>query len=173
MATGTEEGQQDQGIKLEAIFRWNFDADDEGVLVCRTPHDRSESCIPFMERLSPYEVLEILNDLRAMCLELSVLRQQLPIEPSKIEHTCPTQELPENISIDAVGTPKEADLASVTTELTTELTTEHGTPSNFRLAQTSYGLVLQGCFYWDSVNTKTGEKRSGLEWRTLPTVDLT
>lgn len=48
--------------------RWNFDADDESVMVCKGEHESSDHCEAHMERLSPHEALEIINALRAECL---------------------------------------------------------------------------------------------------------
>jgi len=50
------------------IARWNFEADDESVMVCRGQHERSDACE--YERLSSHQVLEILNSLRSRVLEL-------------------------------------------------------------------------------------------------------
>jgi len=49
--------------------RWNFDTDDEGLLVCRGLHDGNEHCEAHMERLSPSEALVIINALRSECLK--------------------------------------------------------------------------------------------------------
>lgn len=51
-----------------SLRRWNFEADDDGLLVCRGQHESHEHCEAHMERLSPHEALEIINALRAECL---------------------------------------------------------------------------------------------------------
>ena len=51
------------------LRRWNFEADDEGLLVCKGEHDKGERCEAHMERLSPHEALKIINELRAECLQ--------------------------------------------------------------------------------------------------------
>ena len=51
------------------MHRWNFDADDQGLMVCRGDHGKAPACQ--MDRLSPYESLEVINSLRA---EVSRLR---------------------------------------------------------------------------------------------------
>ena len=50
------------------LRRWNFEADDDGLLVCRGRHEGHEHCEAYMERLSPHEALEIINALRSECL---------------------------------------------------------------------------------------------------------
>ncbi len=57
--------------------RWNFEADDEGLLVCRGLHENSEHCEAHMERLSPHETLEIINALRAECLSWAAKAEAL------------------------------------------------------------------------------------------------
>lgn len=54
--------------------RWNFDADDNGLLVCRGEHESNEHCEAHMERLSTHEALAIINELRAECLRWSAVR---------------------------------------------------------------------------------------------------
>ncbi len=61
------------------IGRWNFEADDDGLLVCRGLHESGEHCEAHMERLSPHEVLEIVNAMRAQLLHVdAVLKTLVP-----------------------------------------------------------------------------------------------
>ncbi|MEE9315993.1 MAG: hypothetical protein V3U97_02680 [bacterium] len=55
--------------------RWNFDAYDEGILVCRDNHEKGQPCES--EDLSPYEVLEILDDMRAELLRMKMLLESV------------------------------------------------------------------------------------------------
>lgn len=52
------------------LRRWTFEADDEGLLVCRGDHDKVAGCEK--ERLSPRESLEIIEKLRAEALSREV-----------------------------------------------------------------------------------------------------
>lgn len=56
--------------KAEIISRWNFEVDDDGILVCHGYHDKSDHCESHMERISNHEVIEIINSLRSEVLEL-------------------------------------------------------------------------------------------------------
>ena len=55
-------------MDIKGIARWNFDADIVGLWVCRGDHERSHKCT--MERLSPYETLEIMNAMRSQLLHV-------------------------------------------------------------------------------------------------------
>jgi len=59
--------QNERLISVE-LRRWNFEADDDGLLVCRGQHEKHEHCEAHMERLPPHEALEIINALRSECL---------------------------------------------------------------------------------------------------------
>jgi len=47
--------------------RWNFEAREDGVYVCKGDHANTDCCQ--MEKLTQYEIVDILNELRAECLE--------------------------------------------------------------------------------------------------------
>jgi len=51
--------------------RWNFDATDTDIVVCRDNHYKWEKC--GYERMPPEEVLQLLNQYRARILELERL----------------------------------------------------------------------------------------------------
>ncbi|MFY9326480.1 MAG: hypothetical protein WAO76_00430 [Georgfuchsia sp.] len=51
--------------------RWNFDATDTDIVVCRDKHDKGDKCE--YERMHPEEVLQLLNQYRARILELDRL----------------------------------------------------------------------------------------------------
>lgn len=51
--------------------RWNFDATDTDIVVCRDNHDKGDKCE--YERMHPAEVLQLLNQYRARILELERL----------------------------------------------------------------------------------------------------
>lgn len=59
----------DQESAATRVRRWNFDADEKGILVCKGQHEWLEHCEAHMERLHPAEVLKIINELRSECLE--------------------------------------------------------------------------------------------------------
>lgn len=50
--------------------RWNFDADGDGILVCRD-HEKGQPCE--YEELGHYKVLEILDDMRSELLRMEML----------------------------------------------------------------------------------------------------
>lgn len=56
---------------------WNFEADDDGLLVCKGVHESSEHCEAHMERLSPHEALNIINELRDECLSCAAKAEAL------------------------------------------------------------------------------------------------
>jgi hypothetical protein len=51
--------------------RWNFEATDSSLLVCRDHHDKGDDCD--YRPMHPAEVLELVNDLRSRLLHLRVL----------------------------------------------------------------------------------------------------
>ncbi|GEM_PF-5830347 len=61
--------------------RWDFEATDSGLTVCKHNHDKGQPCE--YEDLTPHETLEILNDMRSKLLRVSFLLQQ--IELAKLE----------------------------------------------------------------------------------------
>lgn len=67
---------------LLTYSRWNIEADDEGILVCRGEHEKHEHCEAHMERLSPQEVRAILNDMRDKLLDA---HRMLTLQHAKIE----------------------------------------------------------------------------------------
>lgn len=55
--------------------RWNFEANDDAVSVCKDEHDKGQPC-EYVE-LSPHEIVEILNDMRSQILRLNFAIGQL------------------------------------------------------------------------------------------------
>lgn len=49
--------------------RWNFEATEDAITVCRDHHQKGQPCE--YEELSTYEVVDIINDLRSKLLALS------------------------------------------------------------------------------------------------------
>lgn len=50
--------------------RWNFDCDDDGIVVCKGDHEKSDHCEMHEVRLSPAETLAIITELRDGLLRL-------------------------------------------------------------------------------------------------------
>lgn len=61
--------------------RWNFEATDDGVVVCRDTHEKGDKCE--YERMHPAEVVQLLNEYRARILELERLASLMIAERSK------------------------------------------------------------------------------------------
>ena len=51
--------------------RWNFDASDAALLVCKNEHEKGDGCD--MQPMHPAEVLALVNSLRSDLLKLKVL----------------------------------------------------------------------------------------------------
>lgn len=47
-------------------YRWNFEANESALLVCRNDHDKGDTCD--MRPMHPADVLSLVNDLRARVL---------------------------------------------------------------------------------------------------------
>lgn len=58
--------------------RWNFEASDTHILVCKNHHEPGAPCE--YERMHPAEVLELLDEYRARVLELE--RLAAPMVPN-------------------------------------------------------------------------------------------
>lgn len=71
------DAQENAMDTMDIIRRWNFDADDDGVFVCKGLHESSDHCEAHMERMSPHEVLEVLNTMRAQALRLEAELKRL------------------------------------------------------------------------------------------------
>ena len=54
--------------------RWNFDASETSLLVCRDDHDKGEKCE--YKELHPAEVLRVIDALRSRVLQLEADREQ-------------------------------------------------------------------------------------------------
>jgi hypothetical protein len=54
---------------LDRCRRWNFEATDSGIMVCRDHHDKGQPCE--YERKSPQETVQIIEDLRSAALQLA------------------------------------------------------------------------------------------------------
>jgi len=50
--------------------RLNFEASESGVTVCRDLHDKGQPCE--YEELSPYEVLDIINQMRSKLIRVEL-----------------------------------------------------------------------------------------------------
>ena len=50
--------------------RWNFEASESGLRVCRDMHDKGQPCE--YEELSPYETLDIINQLILKIIKLEI-----------------------------------------------------------------------------------------------------
>ena len=63
-------------IKLPPLpeVRWNFDASETSLLVCRDDHDKGEKCE--YEELHPAEALRVIDTLRSRVLQLEADRAQ-------------------------------------------------------------------------------------------------
>lgn len=65
-AAALEAASQPPGAEPECA-RWNFDATDTAIVVCKNLHDKGEKCE--YEEMHPASVLQIINDLRSRVLE--------------------------------------------------------------------------------------------------------
>lgn len=54
---------------LDAIRRWNFEPGDSGVWVCRDDHDKGQPCR--LEKMTPAEIVQIIEDLRSAAIRAS------------------------------------------------------------------------------------------------------
>lgn len=84
---------------------WNFEADDESLMVCRGGHENSEHCEAHMERLSPHETLEIINSLRSKALELEARQSQQVHGETKYTEDRQVAQCPgcQSLNVGAVG----------------------------------------------------------------------
>jgi hypothetical protein len=57
--------------------RFNFEATDSHVTVCRDNHEKGQPCE--YEELSPYEVVDILNDMRSSLLKVESLLEKIEL----------------------------------------------------------------------------------------------
>lgn len=55
--------------------RWNFEANEDGVTVCKDEHDKGQPCE--YEELSSYEVVEIINNMRSKLIRAELALNQL------------------------------------------------------------------------------------------------
>lgn len=55
--------------------RWNFEATDNDVLVCRALHEKGEECE--YEKMSPAEIVELLETYRRRTLKLQQVLAEL------------------------------------------------------------------------------------------------
>jgi len=61
--------QPAEPVTHDPAIRWNFDASDTHLLVCREDHDKGDKCE--YKQLHPSEVLAIVNRLRISAIELT------------------------------------------------------------------------------------------------------
>ena len=54
---------------LDRCRRWNFEATDSGIMVCRDHHDKGQPCE--YERMSPQEAVQLIEDLKSAALRAS------------------------------------------------------------------------------------------------------
>lgn len=54
---------------LDHCHRWNFEAADSGVMVCRNHHEKGQPCE--FERMPPQEAVKLIEDLRSAAIQLS------------------------------------------------------------------------------------------------------
>lgn len=62
-------------MDITGFYRWNFDADDDGLLICKGEHERSNGCT--MERVSPHETLQIVNLMRSRLSHIEAVLKTL------------------------------------------------------------------------------------------------
>jgi hypothetical protein len=86
--------QPAEPVTHDPAIRWNFDASDTHLLVCREDHDKGDKCE--YKQLHPSEVLAIVNRLRISAIELTFRSAAppapaaVPLTDEKIDHTLAT-----------------------------------------------------------------------------------
>ena len=92
------------------ILRWNFEADDDGLIVCREQHEKHESCEAHSERVTPHEALTIIRVLRHECRKLAGKAKASQVEVDAVRAL---QSECRKLAVKAGAPPPEVDASSI------------------------------------------------------------